>query len=370
MPKQIITKYILFIFGLLLNNYASGQSKAVVNAINNSTLELSKKQEELIFEKSKSYPNNTQLSIAIIQDGVPQFIGIEKKNDSLKTCLNNQSVFEVGSITKVFTATLLSEFVSKNKINLDDSLQDHLDFKLKFNDTITLKELANHTSGLPKIPSNLSASIIDSNNPYKDYNNDQLIAYLKNEVTLNHTPGKKHESSNLGAGILGFVLSKMDSTSYETLLQENIFKKYGMLNSTSQLKNATNYLVNALNPKGKKTSNWDFDALAGAGGILSNVTDLSKFALAQFDNSNKTLKLTQQPTFKISHKMSKGLGWTILRANNNQVIWHHGRTGGYTSSIALDVQHKNGIIILSNLSGFYEDPKSIDHLCFGLIQTL
>ena len=127
-------------------------------------------------------------------------------------------------------------------------------------------------------------------------------------------------------------------------------------------------LVKGLKPNGKTTSNWDFDVLAGGGAIFSTVEDLSKFALAQFDNSNNELALTQKPTFKVNDNMSIGLGWHILkRKNGGELIWHSGGTGGYTSSMALDLENKNGIMILSNVSAFNKNMGNIDQLCLSLI---
>ena len=111
--------------------------------------------------------------------------------------------------------------------------------------------------------------------------------------------------------------------------------------------------------------------LAGAGAILSTVEDLSKFALAQFDKENNELILTQEPTFKVNDNMQIGLGWHILKGETGrELIWHNGGTGGYTSSMGLDIENKNGIIILSNVSAFNEKMGNIDQLLFELIETL
>lgn len=220
------------------------------------------------------------------------------------------------------------------------------------------------------MPSNLNLSSVDQDNPYKDYDKEKLIDYLTNEFKLNQEPGIKYEYSNLGAGFLGFVLATISQSSYESLLQEKIFGKYKMENSTSKRENINTTLVKGLKPNGEITSNWDFDILAGCGAIFSTVEDLSKFALAQFDNKNNELALTQKPTFKVNDNMSMGLGWHILkRENGGELIWHNGGTGGYKSSMALDLKHKNGIIILSNISAFNKKKENIDQLCFELIET-
>ncbi|TPV35369.1 beta-lactamase family protein [Paucihalobacter ruber] len=364
-------KYVTAFFALVISSCSNGQTTIAENGIETSNNTINKEQSELLFDNTKSFPNNTQLSIALIKNGEIDFIGIERTNDTIKLIENYKHTFEIGSITKVFTATLLSNFVNNQELKLDDPIQDYLDFKINTENVITFKELANHTSGLPRLPSNLNLLLVDQDNPYKDYDKEKLINYLTTEVTLNQEPGIAYEYSNLGAGILGFELATISKSSFESLLQENIFTKYQMVNSTSTKAHIKTTLVKGLKPNGITTSNWDFDVLAGGGAIFSTVEDLSKFALAQFDDTNNELALTQKPTFKINDQMSIGLGWHILkRKNGGEVIWHNGGTGGYTSSMALDLENKNGIIILSNVSAFNEKMGNIDQLCFGLIKTL
>lgn len=364
-------KYLTALFGLVLSSCSNGQTTIAENGIETPTNGIDKGQSELIFNNTKSFPNNTQLSIALINNGKINFIGIERVNDTIRRIENYRNVFEIGSITKVFTATLLSNFVNEEELKLDDNIQDYLDFKINSENGITFKELANHTSGLPRLPSNLNLLFVDQDNPYKDYDREKLISYLTKEMKLNQEPGLKYEYSNLGAGILGFELASISESSFESLLQEKIFSTYKMVNSTSTRENIKTKLVKGLKPNGKTTSNWDFDVLAGGGAIFSTVEDLSKFALAQFDTTNKELVLTHKPTFKVNENMSIGLGWHILkRKNEGELIWHNGGTGGYTSSMALDLKNKNGIIILSNVSAFNEKTANIDQLCFGLIKTL
>jgi len=372
MEKQLKI-YLTALIGLLLSSCSGLKTTIAENGIEVSNNGINKKQSELIFDNTKSFPNNTQLSLALIKNGEIEFIGIEKTNDTIKLIENHKNVFEIGSITKVFTATLLSNFVNDQTLKLDDNIQDYLDFKINVENDITFKELANHTSGLPRDPSNLINQItgFDENNPFKHYNKEKLKDYLTKDVELNQEPGIKYEYSNLGSGILGFELASISKSSYESLLQEKIFTKYKMESSTSKRKNIQSELVKGLNPNGKTTPNWDFDVLAGAGAILSTVEDLSKFALAQFDKENNELTLTQKPTFRVDDNMQIGLGWHILNMENGrELIWHNGGTAGYTSSMGLDIENKNGIIILSNVSAYNEKMGNIDQLLFELIETL
>jgi CubicO group peptidase (beta-lactamase class C family) len=366
-----IKHFTLALLGIIFTSCSNAQTTTAVNGIDFRESELDKEQLELIYSNVKSFPNNTQLSIALIKNQEVSYVGVKRVNDTIRLIDNHQDAFEIGSITKVFTSTLLANFVTDQQVKLDDNIQDYLDFKLKVDDKITFQQLANHTSGLPRLPSNLNLLLVDQNNPYKDYGPTDLTTYLTKNMALNQAPGTKNEYSNLGAGILGFELALIANTTYEDLLQEKIFSTYNMTNSTSQGEKVKVNLVKGQNAEGEVTSNWDFDSLAGGGSILSTVEDLSKFGLAQFNEENAELALTQQPTFKISENMSIGLGWHVLkRKNGGELIWHNGGTGGYTSSMALDLEHNNGIIILSNASAFHPQMGNMDQLCFGLVNTL
>ena len=369
--KCMLKKYLTLAIGLILSGFSSGQVKLAENGIENSGTKISDEKSKLIYENTKTFPNNTEFAVAVIENNKVDFIGVKRTNDTIFFHKNHQNVFEIGSISKVFTAVLLSNFVTEQKLNLDDNIQEYLDFKIKIDKKITFKELANHTSRLPRLPSNLNLLSVNQNNPYKNYDSKKLTEYLTEKIKLNTPPGETYEYSNLGAGILGFELAKMFNSSYEKLLQEKIFKKYGMSSSTSQQEKVNTTIVKGLNPNGEITSNWDFDALAGGGAILSTVEDLSKFALAQFNKDNKELALAQQPTFTINEYMDIGLGWHILKTKSGEkLIWHNGGTGGYSSSMTLDVKNNNGIIILSNVSAFHKEMGNIDALCFALIRTL
>ena len=117
-----------------------------------------------------------------------------------------------------------------------------------------------------------------------------------------------------------------------------------------------------------KDFNWDFDVLFGGGGILSSTEDLVKFANAQFNPKNKELALTRKPTFDIDESMKIGLGWHILKTDKGfNWVWHNGGTGGYSSSMVIDAEKKNGVIILSNASNINDN---IDDLCFKLMKQI
>ena len=304
---------------------------------------------EIILSKSKDFPNNTQLSIAIIQNGKTNYYGIIKVNDTIKPIENQNKIFEIGSITKVFTSSVLASLVTDKKLKLTDEINSFYPFTSKDNIKISFESLANHTSGLPRLPENLD--LTNETNPYKNYGKNEIDAYLKNLLKLENEPSKTYSYSNLGAGILGYTLGLSQKTSFQKLLQKKIFDKYKMTNSFTSSQNLGEKLVKGLDKNGKILSNWDFDVLFGGGGILSTTEDLAKFATAQFNPKNTELILTRKPTFVINDKIKIGLGWHILKSKNNKdLYWHNGGTGGYSSSMAVNVEEKTAVIILSNIS--------------------
>ena len=356
--------------GLLVKPYVEKRSAdKVVNDLSIENAQLSKKQLEMIFEGAKVFPAETQLAFAIIKEGVVSYYGVKRLADKLTTIDNHNSIFEIGSISKVFTSTLLAGMVVDKKVNLEGDINDHID--VRDNAIISLRELSNHTSGLPRLPMNLDLNNVDPNNPYKEYDGADLKDYMSNMLELEEDKRGKFEYSNIGAGLLGYILAKHEGTSFDNLLRRNIFSKYDMNSSTVDHKKVTAEFVNGRNSDGEIVPNWEFASLAGAGGILSNVVDLSKFAIAQFDSSNQELALTQQETFAADDGTKVGLGWFIISSKSGkQLLWHNGATGGYSSSMAIDIKNKNAIVILTNVSAFNPDSAGIDQLCFGLMETL
>ena len=353
-------------------NFNQSNLPIFIDVINNLTIKsglITQKQSEIIFENAKIFPNHTQISIAIIKDGKVNYYGINNKNDTISTVNNKRSVFEIGSISKVFTSTILANFVIDEKINLNDNINGYLKTSFNNNTEISFINLANHTSGLPRLPSNLDLTKVNPENPYKEYREKELEEYLTKHLELLNK--EKYQYSNLGAGLLGYTLSKIENTTYENLLQNKIFSKFNMYNSTSDINKIKGNLVKGLNNEGNDVPNWEFSVLAGAGAIFSTVEDLSQFAISQFDNSNKELKLTRKKTFEVNENMDFGLGWHILKSQSkNFWYWHNGGTGGYSSSMVIDENTKNGIIILSNVSAFNPNKGNIDKLCFKLMKTI
>lgn len=336
-----------------------------VNALSSYPKEIA----DLIFAQSKNFPNNSQLSMGIFHDDETHYYGVIKENDTIKPCDNKAKIFEIGSITKVFTSSVLASLVEERKIKLTDSINSYYPFAFKNNTQITFSDLANHSAGLPRLPVNLDLS--DQHNPYKSYGEKELNDYLENSLQLENEPAVVYAYSNLGAGLLGFTLGLSEGTCFQKLLQQRIFEKYEMNDSFTSSDNLGNCLVKGLNADGETVPNWDFDALFGAGGIVSTTKDIMKFAKAQFNPANKELSLTRKPTLRVNDAMKIGFGWHILKSvNDKELFWHNGGTGGYSSSITISIEEKSAVVILSNVSAFNPDRKNIDSLGFGLLEIV
>ncbi|GAA4967770.1 serine hydrolase [Algibacter aquimarinus] len=319
-----------------------------------------------------SFPNNTQISIAIVNGDNTNYIGLIKENDTLKVINNKRNIFEIGSISKTFTSVLLSNFINQKELTLNETLENQFDFELKSGKNIQLVQLANHTSGLPRIPSNMMLLMsLNQNNPFKNYTPKLLETYLKDELFLLNPTGEKSSYSNLGAGLLGYILTKKSQTSYEGLLQKYIFKPLGMRSSASLLENVNkDLLVKGRDDKGNVVLSWEFtDAMVGAGGIKSSVFDMEKY-LRKNLTDDPVYSLTHKTTFTISETSEIALGWHISKNKKTNIIWHNGATGGYRSCMTFNKSSKKGVIVLSNVSGLSTESYKIDSLCFQLIKTL
>src|ERR1051326_4113711 len=174
--------------------------------------------------------------VGLVDDKGVRVITYGKPRQDSKQPLDGDSVFEIGSVTKVFTTTLLADMVERGEVSLSDPVSKYLPKTVKTptrdGKEITLFDLATHTSGLPRMPTNLIER--DPKNPYADYSVDQLYEFLSG-YTLTRRIGEKYEYSNLGVGLLGHVLALRAGTDYETLVRNRISQPLKMENTRIKL---------------------------------------------------------------------------------------------------------------------------------------
>jgi CubicO group peptidase (beta-lactamase class C family) len=269
--------------------------------------------------------------------------------------LDADTVFEIGSITKVFTAILLADMADRGEVRLDDPVEKFLPpgarVPARGGSRITLLHLATHSSSLPRLPDNLRPA--DIRNPYADYTAEQMFEFLS-RYELPRDVGASYEYSNLGAGLLGQALARRANRSYEALVKERILDPLKMDHTGVTLTPwMRDHLAKGHDAQGRPASNWDVPALAGAGALRSTMNDMLRFARANLDPSGGRLHRVIQRTHERRlpagrDDMSIGMGWHIRRASDRDVHWHNGGTGGYRTWIGFDRSRKTAAIVLTN----------------------
>ncbi len=276
--------------------------------------------------------------------------------------LDGNTVFEIGSVTKVFTTALLADMVRRGEVSFDDPISKYLPSIVRVpsrgGKQITLFDLATQSSGLPRLPTNLKPANIA--NPYADYTVQQMYDFLSG-YELTRDIGSKFEYSNLGVGLLGHVLTLRARKGYEALLTERILQPLGMRDTKIVL---TPGMQSRLAPghdgAGNAVANWDLPTLAGAGALRSTANDMVKFIAANLDSTAGPVALalarahgpfrdTGNPGMRI------GLAWMTLTPFDAPIVWHNGQTGGYHTFVGFDPANARGVVVLSNSSNSIDD---------------
>jgi CubicO group peptidase (beta-lactamase class C family) len=341
---------------------------------------LDSSQAQIVFNYAQHFPNETQLSICIIAGDSEKYIGILRRNDSLVYIHNSDSVFEIGSITKTFTGTMLAKLIYDGKVNLNEPIKNLLPVRLNQSslngNEITLVHLANHTSGLPFEPTNVKDNKehpFDPYSPYRYYDTTRLYDYLSHQVVLQSTPGEKRTYSNLGGGLLGHVLTFISAKSYEELLFEIVCAPLGMKNTFVRLNDERmRSMVRGRDPRGQPLPFDDCDcgALTGAGGIKSSVKDLVKYLKANIRDTTY-FYLAQKTTKRFDEHFTGGLGWATYSDLGKHHVGAFGATGGYTSGVIFERNESVGLVVLTNVSAFLASQGNYtEGLCRALYDPL
>ncbi len=277
------------------------------------------------------------------------------KNDNRK--LDGDSVFEIGSMTKVFTSLVLMNMVGRGEVALADPISKYLPANVKVPERngrkITLADLSTQSSGLPRLPDNLTPK--DKNNPYADYTVQQMYDFLSG-YTLTRDIGSQYEYSNLGVGLLGHVLSLRAGTSYEALVRSRVCDPLGLKDTRINLTPGMKARLAVGHSGGlAPVENWDLPTLAGAGALRSTANDMLTFLAANL-GFIKT-PLAQDMADEVSVRRPAGApgmeiayAWHIQTQGGNSIIWHNGGTGGYRTYMGYNPKTRVGVVVLANIS--------------------
>jgi len=269
--------------------------------------------------------------------------------------VGGDTLYEIGSITKVFTSLLLAEAVQRHELALNDPVSKFLPETAKMPEragrAITLQDLATHTSGLPRMPDNFKPA--DPANPYADYSVEQLYQFLSSyQLTLDI--GSQYEYSNVGGGLLGHVLARRAHTDYASLVRERITAPLGMSSTAIALSaEMKSRLAVGHSPALQPVGNWDLPTLAGAGALRSTTADLLVFLAANLGYTASPLASAMKAMLDVRRPTGTGglevaLGWHVLTAHGHEIVWHNGGTAGYRTFIGFDRAARTGVVVLSN----------------------
>lgn len=297
----------------------------------------------------------------LAHENVGAVVGMVEKGNVYYECIGNaeldkKTIFEIGSLTKTFTALLFVLLRNKGVIAPGDAVSDILN-DLDFSDNnvgeIRLIELVAHTSGLPRLPENMNPE--DEADPYADYQESDLREFLKNHQ-LNVKQKGEYTYSNLGYGLLGYLLEKVTGDSYESLISEYIIAPLKMKHTYVELPaRAKDMLAVGHNEEGKETSRWHNGVFVGGGGILSTPEDLTTFIHNQVQLQESRLqegvRSAQQTIPQDISDKKQAYGWRVKEAGEEQrIFWRSGRTGGYSAFWGFNKATDKGVVLLANAS--------------------
>lgn len=272
---------------------------------------------------------------------------------------DDKTIFEIGSISKVFTSLLLADAVVSGRLKLNDPISTVMTELATENPEvgrITFRQLSHHVSGLPATPSNLKPA--DPTNPFAGYDREQLNQYLLTAKPA-RKPDADYEYSNLAVGLLGDLLARQAGISFDALLRQKITEPLRMTDTGIQL--SDDRIARIAPPHNAALladRRWDFGALAGCGGIYSTVDDMLLFAKACLQPPKTSLGKAIELAWK-QHRPAQGtqramgLGWMI--AGDGSTRWHNGQTGGYQSMLLISRSLNSATILLCNTAGSETD---------------
>jgi CubicO group peptidase (beta-lactamase class C family) len=275
------------------------------------------------------------------------------------------TLFEIGSISKVFTALLLADMVNKGEVALDDPAAKYLPagarMPARHGREITLRDLSLHISGLPRVAANMPFG--DLGDPYADYTEPLMLEFLAN-YELTRDIGSQHEYSNFGVGLLGYLLGRAGWLRLRdpAARADHRAARHGRYRwSRSQLTSRPRFAA-GLDSFLRPAKAWHLPLQEGAGGIRSTVDDMLAFAAAMLDPGSPlapALKTALAERFDLGDpRVEQALGWQVMHpAPGRDVLLHNGGTGGYRSALAIEPASGRAAVVLTNAAA---EPSATD----------
>ena len=310
-----------------------------------------------LFEPMVQGDTTVGIAVGLIKGGdqYHYFYGERQKGSGIAP--DEGTLFEIGSITKTFTTTILADLALSGDLDLNDPVSRYYpsisEFPRDGDQEITFQHLANHTSSLPRLPDNHRGQHFDRKNPYQNYTASMMYEFLDG-YKLPYPIGSKEDYSNLGMGLLGHTLGKIKNTSFNDLLL-SATRELGMhqsyINKPEQIQNYAQPYDGDL----KAVPMWEMsEPTLGAGGLKSTLEDLMIYLainMGQLSSPmDQAIALTHSTSQDLNYPFVMGLGWnkTIKESDQTELIWHDGGTAGTVSMICFVKQLQMGVVLLFN----------------------
>lgn len=265
------------------------------------------------------------------------------------------TLFELGSITKTFTALLLADAVLRDEVKLDDAVEAVLPQGLKLRDSqgqpLRWRDLATHRSGLPRLPGNLHEA--GGPDPYARYGWAEMQLFLQG-WQARQPRDTAYAYSNLGYGLLGQALGLRAGLDYPSLLSQRVLQPLGLAGQIGLAAGPGQRLLPGHDPEGRPVPHWHFQpAMAGAGALLGSARGLARYAQAALGLMDHPLQaaftLCLQPHGQGPNPRNPvGLAWGLAPLFDRTVFNHDGATAGFSSSLWLDPSRRRASLLLAN----------------------
>ena len=317
-----------------------------------------------IYNGYKDNLNTVGLSIGILKNGETHFYGYGETKKGSGNIPNQNTFYEIGSISKTFTSILAVNMLLQQDLDIETSIKSYLPEDLptlnRNGIEVNFKHLLTHTSGLGRMPNNFNKSK-DAGKEFADYDERLLYSYIEN-ARLHADPFTQFLYSNVGMGIVGTVLKRNYEMDYGKVLQQELTIPLGLSNTTAYFEdtNIDNWAT-GYNYKGKETDYWKtLNALDGAGVINSTISDLLIYAQANITppetQLGNAIRITHEVYFKEYEtgdygKSQNCLGWFKLTPTSlpdKSFIQHNGLTGGFNSELLINLENETAITVLFN----------------------
>jgi CubicO group peptidase (beta-lactamase class C family) len=324
----------------------------VLSTHDTSAIEISEEVEASIRARVEN-GYNPSIIVGVMDAGGTEYFAFGETAVGNRRLPDENTIFEIGSISKAFTASLLCDAVKGGEVALDDAIQKYLPEGVtaptRDGQSITMAQLSSHTSALARLPDNMKPA--DPTNPYADYTVAQMYEFLSG-YELPRDIGSQYEYSNFGAGLLGHLLALRAGMSYEDLVRERIAEPLGMDDTFVTLTPETRARMAKGHSGTTPVPYWDLPTLAGAGAIRSTAHDMLIYLAANSGLEKTPLLTTLQcahgARVEASPDMKVGLGWHIRTGAAGDTIWHNGGTGGFRSFAGFLEDGSRAVVVLTN----------------------